>query len=147
MERSVPFTFRSLTTSSIGRKGHHLLKTRGSTTGWHGGSRLIMESSLRATENSWPLFLWCCKLFIIWVNLCTIWLWDLVSNCFYLSCFFLFYFTELLCSSGLWDILLILCISLTLNVFLCSILHCWVIFFSSIHLYWSSDDWLENSTD
>lgn len=54
------------------KKGTPFAEDQGSTTGWRGGSRLIMESSLPATENSWPLFPWCCKLFIIQANLCTI---------------------------------------------------------------------------
>lgn len=60
--------FRSLTTSSIGRKEPLLLPmTKASTADWHGGSKLTMVSSLLGTESFWLWFLWCCKLHLILV--------------------------------------------------------------------------------
>jgi len=61
--------FRSLTTSSTGRKEPLLLlMTKASTADWHGGSKWTMVSSLLGTESFWLWYLWCCKFHLILVQ-------------------------------------------------------------------------------
>jgi hypothetical protein len=58
---SLNICFRSPIIFSTGRRGLHLLMTRGCITHWHGGNRWTMANSLHATESFWLQFLSFCK--------------------------------------------------------------------------------------